>query len=280
MSTRKGASLIEHVTAQVESSAYLGVAVAAARAAGEAILLGLDGPRRPRFKGFRDIVTDTDLRAERAIVEVIRAQYPNHEIRSEEGGATENGDERTRGAELFWFVDPLDGTTNFAHAFPVFCTSLALRNRHETLVGVVYDPLHEQMFTAQSGHGAWLNDKRLQVSDCKHLGDSLVALDWGRDPLVRERTMACVAAMAPQVATLRTLGSAVLALCSVAAGRLEAYFNLALCDWDVAAAELFIREAGGCATDLTGDPWQPGVRGCLVSNGHLHRNLLDIIGGV
>jgi myo-inositol-1(or 4)-monophosphatase len=267
------------VTAQVESASYLRVAIAAARAAGEAILLGLGGSRRPRFKGFRDIVTDTDLRAEGAIVEVIRAQYPNHAIYSEEGGAAGNGDAHTRGTELQWFVDPLDGTTNFAHAFPVFCTSLALRNGQDTLVGVVYDPLHEQMFTAQSGQGAWLNDKRLQVSDCKTLEDSLVALDWGRDPLVRDRTLAMVGAMAPRVATLRTLGSAVLALCGVAAGHLEAYFNLALYDWDVAAADLFVREAGGCATDLKGDPWQPGVRGCLVSNGHLHSKLLDVVRG-
>jgi myo-inositol-1(or 4)-monophosphatase len=263
-----------------ELESYLEVAVTAARAAGEEILSAMDRPRQARYKGFRDIVTDTDLRAEQAIVEVIRAQFPDHGLRTEEGGVIETTSDRGQQAEFLWYVDPLDGTTNFAHGYPVFCTSLALRHRDETLIGVVYDPLREHLFTAQSGHGAWLNNSRLQASDRDLLGDALVALDWARDPAVRERSVACVAALAPRVATLRTLGSAVLALCSVAAGWMEAYFNLALYDWDVAAAELFIREAGGQVTDLRGSAWHPGLRGCLASNGDLHEQLLTILGGV
>ena len=265
------------MTVSLELASYLEVAVMAAREAGEQILAGLDGPRQPRYKGFRDIVTDTDLRAERAIVEVIRTRYPNHDIRTEEGSVTEMGAGRRQEAELLWLVDPLDGTTNFAHGYPAFCTSLALCHRGETLIGVVYDPLRKHLYAAQSGHGAWLNGSRLQVSAHDLLGDALVALDWARDPVVRGRTVACVAALAPRVATLRALGSAVLALCSVAAGWLEGYFNLALYDWDVAAAQLIIREAGGRVTDLVGEAWQPGLRGCLASNGRLHEKLLAVV---
>jgi len=258
------------MTAKLDS--YLEIAVTAARAGGAEILKALDRPRRARFKGFRDLVTDADLAAERAIVETIRAHFPDHGFHTEE-----SFDEQ---AEFLWFVDPLDGTTNFAHGYPLFCVSLALRHDGETLVGVVYDPVQRRLFIAQRGGGAWLDGRRLRVSEHTQLGDALVGLDWARDPPVRERSVACVAALAPHVATLRALGSAVLALCSVAAGWLEGYFNLALYDWDVAAAELFIREAGGRVTDLRGEPWHPGMRGCLASNGYLHEKLLAILSRV
>jgi myo-inositol-1(or 4)-monophosphatase len=264
----------------LDLDSYLEIAVTAARAAGAEILAALDRPRQARYKGFRDIVTDADLKAERIIVETIRSRFAAHSFRTEEGvsmGIAESYDQQP---EFLWFVDPLDGTTNFAHGYPVFCTSLALRHGGATLVGVVYDPLQQHLFTARSGAGAWLNGRRLRVSEYNRLENGLVGLDWARDPAVRGRSVGCVAALAPRVATLRALGSAVLALCSVAAGWLEGYFNLALYDWDVAAAELFIHEAGGRVTDLCGEPWHPGMRGCLASNGHLHEELLAILGEV
>ena len=248
---------------------YLEVAVSAARVAGREILAALERPRQAWYKGFRDIVTDADLKAEQAIVDTIRARFPTHGFHTEE-----SFDEQ---AEFLWFVDPLDGTTNFAHGYPVFSISLALRHSNKTLVGVVYDPLRESLFTARSGQGAWLNGRRLEVSEHNRLEDALLGLDWARAPAIRERTVACVAALAPRIATLRASGSAVLALCGVAAGWLEGYFNLALYDWDVAAAELFILEAGGRVTDLRGECWHPGMRGCLASNGHLHEKLLTIL---
>jgi len=251
---------------------YLEVAIAAARAARAEIMAALDRPRQAWYKGFRDIVTDADLKAEQAIVETIRAHFSDHGFRTEES--------LNEQAEFLWFVDPLDGTTNFAHGYPIFSISLALRHDDETVVGVVYDLVQERLFTARSGEGAWFNGRRLQVSKHDRLGDALVGLDWARDPAVRARSVACVAALAPRVATLRASGSAVLALCSVAAGWLEGYFNLALYDWDVAAAELFIREAGGQVTSLQGEPWHPGMRGCLASNGHLHEELLAILNEV
>jgi myo-inositol-1(or 4)-monophosphatase len=267
-----------HTYPRLDLDSYLEVAVTAAIAAGEEILASLDRPRQARYKGFRDIVTDADLMAERAIVGTIRAHFPGHRLRAEEGTTIERTESGDQEAEFLWLVDPLDGTTNFAHGYPAFCASLALRYNSETLIGVVYDPLHEDLFTAQSGIGAWLNNRRLQVSDRYQLESALVALDWARDPAVRNQSVACVAALAPQVATLRALGSAVLALCSVAAGWLEGYFNLALYDWDVAAAELFIREAGGRVTDLKGGVWHPGLRGCVASNGYLHEKLLAALG--
>ncbi|MEA3345891.1 MAG: inositol monophosphatase family protein [Chloroflexota bacterium] len=268
------------MTATSDLDSYLEVAVEAVRAAEAEIRGARDQPRQARYKGFRDVVTDTDLRAERAIVETIRVHFPDHGFRTEE-----SPDER---ADFLWLVDPLDGTTNFAHGYPLFSISLALRHGDETLVGVVCDPIQDTLFTAQVGEGAWLtqaksgtsNRRRLQVSEHDRLEDALVGLDWARVPKMRQRSVACVAALSSRVATMRALGSAVLALCGVAAGWLEGYFNLALYDWDVAAAELLIREAGGLVTDLGGNPWHPGTRGCLASNGHLHEELLTILGEV
>jgi myo-inositol-1(or 4)-monophosphatase len=261
----------------LDMDAYLTAAVTAARTAGKEIIAALDRPRQARYKGFRDIVTDADLKAERVIVETIRARFPSHDLRTEESSPTGGTEGWVQEQGFLWFVDPLDGTTNFAHGYPMFCTSLALRHGRETLVSVVYDPLRDHLFTAEAGMGAWLNGTRLQVSQRHRLGHALVGLDWARDPAVRGRSVACVAALAPRVATLRAGGSAVLALCGVAAGWLDAYFNLALYDWDVAAADLFIREAGGGVTDLHGELWHPGMRGCLASNGHLHDELLAIL---
>jgi myo-inositol-1(or 4)-monophosphatase len=258
---------------------YLDVAITAAKAAGAEILAALSQPREARYKGYRDIVTETDLRAEQAIVGTIGARFPDHRLVTEEGSSPESATGHDQHADLVWYVDPLDGTTNFVHGFPLFCTSVALRQADRTLVGVVYDPLQEHLFTARAGAGAWLNGHRLQVSQRRRLEEALVALDWAHDPARRDRSVAYVSTLAPQVITLRAFGSAVLALCGVAAGWLDGYFNLALYDWDVAAAELFIREAGGQVTGLEGAPWHPGMRGCLASNGHVHQDLLALLKG-
>jgi myo-inositol-1(or 4)-monophosphatase len=256
---------------------YLHIAITAARAAGAEMVAALDQPRHARYKGYRDIVTETDLSAERAIVNVIRERFPGHGLCTEESTATRLEPDSGENSEFLWFVDPLDGTTNFHHGLPLFCSSIALRRGRSTLVAAVYDPLREHLFTAQAGGGAWLNGRRLQVSECSQLSEALVALDWARDPSQREQSVAHVSRLAPQVATVRALGSAVLALCGIATGWLEGYFNLALYDWDVAAAELMIREAGGTVTDLGGKPWNPGTRGCLASNGRLQQELLDLL---
>jgi myo-inositol-1(or 4)-monophosphatase len=280
LSTRKeGVPIATGMITPSELDRFLETAIVAAKAAGEEILTSLDLPRAVRYKGFRDIVTDADLKAERAIAEVIHARFPEHGLLTEEGSASGANVDSVDQSEYEWFVDPLDGTTNFSHGLPLFCTSLALRGHNETLIGVVFDPVQDRLFTAQAGHGAWLNGTRLQVSKHDQLSDALVALDWAREPGQRKQSVVCVAALAPQVATVRALGSAVLAMCSVAAGWIEAYFNLALYDWDVAAAELLIREAGGRVTGLNGCRWRPGLRGCLASNATLHRQLLTILDG-
>jgi myo-inositol-1(or 4)-monophosphatase len=281
----------------------LQTAILAAQEAGSILLDSLEKPRRTKVKGLRDIVTDADLMAQRAIIEIIQARFPDHNILSEEsasglkGQATVKGglDELTpptnsghrtddgqrspdRVHDLYtWIVDPLDGTTNYSRRLPCFCTSIALSYQGKVIVGVVYDPLRDSIFQAERGKGAYLNGESLQVSQVESLAQALVGLDWARAQAEREVITQLVARMALQVRTLRTLGAAALGLCYVAAGWLDAYFHFSLRAWDAAAGTLIVQEAGGSASDFTGHPWQTNFRCCLASNGLLHDEMRSIL---
>jgi myo-inositol-1(or 4)-monophosphatase len=282
----------------------LQTAVLAAREAGSILADNLRKPRWTKVKGLRDIVTDADLLAQRAIVEIIQARFPNHDILSEESdpgskarAAVEGGfDKLTTGGfdtlttgdgrsspdrtrrPYTWIVDPLDGTTNYSRRLPLFCTSIALSHQGKITLGVVYEPLRDDLFQAERGKGAYLNGKSLRVSQVGSLADALVGFDWARAQAEREVIAQLAARMALQVRTLRNLGSAALGLCYVAAGRLDAYFHFSLRAWDAAAGTLIVQEAGGIASDFTGRPWLIGSRRCLASNGLLHDEVRSILG--
>jgi len=273
----------------------LQTAILAAREAGSILADNLRKPRRTKVKGLRDIVTDADVMAQRAIIEIIQTRFPNHDILSEESdpGSKDQMDVKDGSYELTtddgqrspdrahspytWIVDPLDGTTNYSRRLPCFCTSIALSHRGEVILGVVYDPLRDDLFQAERGKGAYLNGESLGVSHVESLTDALVGLDWARAQKEREVVAHLVAQMALQVRTLRTLGAAALGLCYVAAGRLDVYFHFSLRNWDAAAGALIVQEAGGVASDFTGHPWRIGSRRCLASNGLLHDEMLSIL---
>lgn len=250
----------------------LETAIEAARQVGRVLLEQFGTPQEIKSKGLRDIVTEADLTAQAKAVEVIRSRYPDHDILGEESGQMPGG-----ASDYCWIVDPLDGTTNYSRGYPHFSVSIALSYRGEIVLGVVYDPLRDQLFRAQRGQSAYLNDEIIRVSAVDRLIDALVGLDWARKQEFRSKMGRLVAEVAPKVGTLRNTGSAALGLCSVAAGWTDAYFHLSLKPWDTAAASVIIQEAGGTVSDIAGLPWQPNSENCLASNGLIHKAMLTLL---
>ena len=226
----------------------LNIAIRAARSAGNLIIRSLQHVEHLEVttKGRNDFVTDVDRLAEQEIISIIQKSYPDHAILAEESG--ESGD-----SETVWVIDPLDGTANFLHGYPHYCVSIGIMVRGRIEHGVIYDPLRDELFTASRGAGAQLNDRRLRVTKQKTLAGSLIAT--GFPFKYHEHFPAYLAtfnAVFPEVSDLRRGGSAALDLAYVAAGRVDAYWELGLQKWDLAAGGLLIEEAGGVVSDFTG----------------------------
>jgi len=251
-----------------DSAALHATAVEAARRAGAELARLFHLPRTTRDKGLRDIVTDADMAAERAVLETIRARFPNHAILSEEGGV--GGDDDT----YTWIIDPLDGTSNYARGVPFFCVAVAVASAGRPLVGAVYDPLRDAMYHAARGGGAFCNERRLAVSQRQRLIDLLLMQDWPRDDARRVRMARMAGALVPIIGGMRTMGSAALELCQVAGGACDGYFHLTVHAWDKAASGVIVEEAGGRITSIDGAPeWWAGEN-CLATNGLIHADLL------
>ena len=223
-------------------------------------------------KSHVDLVTEYDLRAEELILERITREYPDHAIMSEESG--KQGDQ----AEM-WVIDPLDGTTNFAHGLPIFSVSIAFLREGVPELGVVYAPALEEFFTAIAGRGAWLNDEPLSVSDTDSLEQSLMVTGFPYDIHDREDTnIEHFAAFAMRTRAVRRLGSAAIDLCYVAAGRFEGYWELETYPWDCAAGGLLVQEAGGLVTKIDGAPMDYTVpTPMMASNGLVHEAMLELL---
>ena len=228
----------------------LNIAVRAARRAGSIInRAALDGSGlNVRSKRAKDFVTQVDQAAEQAIIDIARKAYPEHGFLAEESGASETH------AEFVWIIDPLDGTTNFIHGFPQYCVSIAIRHRDALSHGVIYDPLKNELFTASKGRGAFLNDRRVRVSKCVRLGDALVGTGFPFKEIDNiERYSGQLRQLMQKSAGVRRAGAAALDLAYVACGRLDAFWEIGLSPWDMAAGALMITEAGGLVGDLRGD---------------------------
>ncbi len=246
-------------------------AEAAARRAGELIRARWSQPRSVTNKGFRDLVTDTDLAAQQAVADLIRPRFPEHGFLAEE----EDSDLPAAGGPVTWIIDPLDGTSNFSHEIPIFCVSVAAAVAGEIMAGAIYDPFRDELFSAAQGQGSRLNDRPVSVTGRRNLTDTIIGFDWSRDRYRRQAVLDSLGVLAHQVHTVRAIGSAALALAWVAAGRLDGYFNFSVAAWDVAAGAVLIREAGGRVTTADGTAWVPGTgyHDCLASNDHCHRAL-------
>jgi myo-inositol-1(or 4)-monophosphatase len=202
-------------------------------------------------KGHNDFVTEVDQAAEQAIIEVLKTAYPDHAILGEETGASSNLHDES---ENVWIIDPLDGTTNFIHGFPVYCVSIALQQRGQITQAVVYDPNRNDLFTASKGAGAYLNEKRIRVGRRDKLADGLIGTGFPfRDMKGLDEYMQMFRIMTERCAGLRRPGAAALDLAYVAAGRLDGFFEKGLQPWDMAAGSLLITEAGGIVGNLTGE---------------------------
>ena len=228
----------------------LNIAVRAARRAGSIInRASLDGGGlKVRAKQARDFVTQIDDAAEQAILDVVRKAYPAHGVLAEESGASA-GD-----GEYVWIIDPLDGTTNFIHGFPQYCVSIGVRHRGALAHAVVYDPGRNELFTASKGRGAFLNDRRVRVSKCTRLDEALVGTGFPFKELSRLELYAGQLKKLMQSSSgVRRAGAAALDLAYVACGRLDAFWEMGLSPWDMAAGALLVLEAGGLVSDLQGE---------------------------
>lgn len=252
------------------------VAIDAARAAGRLLHSELTGQRRISFKGSpTNLVTEMDARAEALIIERLRAAFPDDAILAEEGGAQSGRSGRR------WIIDPLDGTTNYAHGVPVFAVSIALEQAGAVLVGVVYDPNLEEVFVAERDRGATVNDTPLAVSATTTLNASLLATGFPyniRD--TESNNLAEYGAFSLRAQGVRRMGSAVIYLAYVAAGRLDGYWELRLGPWDVAAGSLLVQEAGGRITSLTGGPLDIDAPTLVASNGRIHDAMLGVLSDI
>jgi len=252
-------------------NSFLEVAVDAAREAGGILRTESDRPKNISYKGEVDIVTESDRRSEAAIVARLRSHFPQHAIVAEEGSGG-----AAAGAKYCWHVDPLDGTTNFAHSYPCFAVSIGLVEDGEPLVGVVYNPMSDELFTALRGEGAYLGQKRIHVSPIEKLSTSLVATGFPTHMRTSSINIQYYWEFTLRSHGVRRDGSAALDLCSVACGRFEGFWEFGLHSWDTAAGMLMVREAGGTVTDMEGRPYRPGDRSILASNGRVHNEMQQL----
>jgi myo-inositol-1(or 4)-monophosphatase len=253
---------------------FLEVSKEIAREAGSLLLHFFERRVGYELKGESDLVTEADRASEQLVVERLRSYFPSHGIIAEEG-SIHPGTSAYR-----WYVDPLDGTTNFAHGFPVFNVTLALERAGQLIAGVIYDPLREELFSAEQGGGAYLNNRRIQVSRTDRLEASLLATgfpSWKRHRNVNVHFFHQAAMLSHGV---RRAGSAALDLAYVACGRLDGYWEFGLNPWDMAAGMLLVAEAGGRVSDMHGGPADLRGPHVVADNGRIHEELLALFADI
>ncbi len=255
-----------------EFQEFLAVAEPTARTAGRMLADGRPDELHIEYKGAINLVTEMDKKCEAYIVDKLSTAFPDHAIVAEEGsaiGAT---------SEFCWYIDPLDGTTNYTHGLPIYCVSIALEKAGELVCGVIYDPCQEEMFTATKGGGMFLNGKQMRVSQETELLKSLLVTGFPYDIReTNEDNLNNFATFAKRARAVRRLGSAALDCCWTACGRFDGFWELKLSPWDLAAGVLMVREAGGTVTDLDGQPFDLHSGRILATNGEIHQQMQDLL---
>ena len=222
-------------------------------------------------KGEIDLVTEADLASEKRVIDIITHNFPDDMILAEESGETGEKSDR------MWIIDPLDGTTNFAHSFPYFGVSIAFQAEEEIVLGIVYNPVLDEFFEAEKGKGAFLNNKPIKVSDKTTLKDSLIGTGFPYDVYDNpDPVLDYLKKMIVRAQGIRRAGAAAVDLCYLAAGRLDGFWEQNLNPWDTAAGSIIIKEAGGIITDYEGTPYNPFLKTTLASNPHIHGKMLEV----
>ncbi len=256
----------------LDYSKILKIAKEASYQAGNYLKENFEVKPKVEFKGEINLITERDRKSQQIVYNIISNNFPEHSILGEE----ELNVEKDKG--LLWIVDPLDGTTNYAHGLPYFCVSIAFMEEGVTKVGVVYNPMLDEMIWAKKDEGAYLNGKRLKVSNEVDINKSLIATGFPYDLREsEENNLNYFNEFIFNAQAVRRCGSAALDLAYVAAGRYDGFWELKLYPWDTAAAALFVEEAGGKVTDFSGNEFNPFKKECLASNGIIHNQLLEII---
>ena len=254
----------------------LNFAIQTARDAGHLLAERLGRSLRIENKSEIDLVTESDLASERLIIDRIKTYYPRHSILAEESGAMSPATADAQ-SEWRWIVDPLDGTTNYAHGYPCFCVSIALEHRGEIELGVIYDPMREELFSAERGEGAALNGRRIQVSPTPNLASALLCTGFPYDVRERGEFARHFANFIMNAQAVRRDGSAALDLAYVACGRFDGFWEEGLRPWDVAAAVLMIVEAGGRVTHYDGSAFDIYGAPILASNSLVHEQMMRVL---
>ena len=248
------------------------VGIAAAYKGAEILRANFGKKRKVQKKGAKDLLTESDVESERLIIDIIRKVFPSHGILAEESGSANNG------ADFVWIIDPLDGTTNFAHNLGLFAVSIAFSIKGDIAVGIVLNPITGELFTAVKGEGAELNGKPIYVSETIALSESLLVTGFPYNvkdikPL-QDRFFNCLNASQG----IRRLGSAALVLCYVASGRFEGFWEENLNPWDTAAGLIIASEAGGKISDFSGNQYNINKNEILATNGKIHKEMLGLLG--
>ena len=252
---------------------FADVAVAVAIDAGAILRSRFGQPHDISFKGPLDLVTEADKAAELLIASRLRSAFPDHDLLGEEGSRSENA-----GARFRWVIDPLDGTTNFAHGLPTFAVSIALEDAGLPVAGVIYDPMRNELYRAVKGGGASLNGEPIRASRVDQLNAAVLVTGFAHTLEQRRRQGAAWCGVLEHVLALRQTGSAALNLCYVAAGRLDGYWERGIQPWDVSAGALLVSEAGGQVSNRAGGPFISDERDMVATNGVLHQDLLTMLG--
>ena len=255
---------------------WLSIAEQAARQAGELVQHKLQQPLQLKSKGFRDLVTDSDLAAQKLIVGMVREHFPNHGFLAEE----EDSSLQPGVDGINWIIDPIDGTTNYSRHIPNYSVSIGIsiddnQGNREMAVGVIYDPSCNELFSAVRGQGATVNGRAMAITVTDVLSEAALSFDWSRGQAERELDVQMLIRMANRVRTVRSYGSAALGLAWLASGRLDIYANYTLNAWDLAAGSLLITEDGGIIGDMTGAQVSlTGQGNVLAANPHLYAQVL------
>jgi myo-inositol-1(or 4)-monophosphatase len=251
----------------------LNFAVETAREAGQILLEKFGRKINISKKGNTNLVTEADLASEKYIIEKIKSYYPKHSILAEESGASD----QKNGNVWKWIIDPLDGTTNFAHGYPCWCVTIAVEHDGELVLGVTFDPTRDELFAAEKGQGATLNGRKIQVSDTEKLGEALLVTGFPYDATERENFARHFTEFTHKARGIRRDGSAAIDMAYVACGRFDGFWEEGLNAWDVAAGVLLIEEAGGRVSyydDSTFSIYAPPI---CADNGLIHAEMLDVL---